>query len=55
MFLPHSLLLRGTFLVMWRENKRALADLDNVINMQGVSDMVSGVWSGYKMCGVWSG
>ena len=40
-FGPHALLLRGTFYVLWRDNTRALMDLDAVISTPGVSKKVT--------------
>ena len=35
MFLSHALLLRGTLYTLWREDEKALKDLQEVINTQG--------------------
>ena len=40
MFVPHATLLRGTLYMLWRENEKALQDLEMVLNMQGVSEEV---------------
>jgi len=39
-FLPHALLLRGTFYSLWRDNAKAQKDLDAVIETEGVEKEV---------------
>ena len=32
MYIPHALLLRGTLYSLWREDKKALKDLQEIVN-----------------------
>ena len=43
-FLPHALLLRGTFYTMWRDNVKALKDLDAVIETEDIENEVTIVY-----------
>ena len=36
-FKPHALLLRGSLCTLWRMEKEALSDLQEVINMEGLA------------------
>ena len=41
MFIPHALLLRGTLYALWREDDKALKDLQDLVNTQGQDKEVS--------------
>ena len=42
MFVPHALLLRGTLYSLWREDGKALKDLQEVVNTQEQDKQVNG-------------
>ena len=39
-FKPHALLLRGSLCTLWRMEKEALLDLQEVVNMEGLAKEV---------------
>ena len=41
MFVPHALLLRGTLYALWREDEKALKDLQDLVNTHGGDKQVN--------------
>ena len=53
LFVSHALLLRGTMYTLWRQPEAALKDFTQMINTEGVSTEVCGVWGCCEADVVW--